>query len=173
MSGTEGPRPGTPVGGTQVYDVDVVAVPAQAWLCLALVDAGADGAALVARLHEIAARAGLLADGPPATRFAPDSGAVPAVATEVAIPVRPFADGSLPTAVEEARGEWIPLHHALQAVHVGRRADSAGAHAAVREACSALGYTPAGPITEICETRGPDGAAAGATTTRVRMPYAR
>ena len=73
----------------------------------------------------------------------------------VCFPVRPAEDGSVPDAVSEARGELVPLHHALQAVHTGPHDAKQDAWRAVDEARAALGYTASGPVTE------------------VRLPYAR
>ncbi len=44
---------------------------------------------------------------------------------------------------------------------------------AVREACDALGYTPAGPVTEVYEVTRADGVPPEQYVTRVQLPYAR
>ena len=85
----------------------------------------------------------------------------------------PCADGYVPDAVGEARGEWLPLHHVLEAVHHGPHDAMDDAWAAVREACAALGYTPAGPVTEVYEVTRSDGVPPDRYVTRVRLPYAR
>ena len=85
----------------------------------------------------------------------------------------PRADGSVPDALGEARGEWIPLHHALEAVHRGPHTGMDDAWAAVREACAAVGYTPSGPVTEVYEVTRADGVPPEDYVTRVRLPYAR
>ena len=56
----------------------------------------------------------------------------------------PTADGSVPDAVGEARGDWIPLHHALRAVYSGPHDAVQDAWRAVDEARAALGYTASG-----------------------------
>ena len=85
----------------------------------------------------------------------------------------PRPDGSVPDAVGDARGEWVPLHHALEAVHRGPHDAMDDAWAAVREACAALGYTPSGPVIEIYEVTRADGVPPEEYVTRVRLPYAR
>ena len=63
---------------------------------------------------------------------------------DVAIAVLPRADGSVPDAVGEARGEWLPLHHVLEAVHRGPHDQMDDAWAAVREACARPGLHAGG-----------------------------
>ena len=109
------------------------------------------------RLRELVAEAGLETAGPMMARFYGDAAPGQDADLDVAIPVVPRADGSVPDAIGEARGEWLPLHHVLEAVHRGPHDQMDDAWAAVREACSALGYAPAGPVTEVYEVTRTDG----------------
>ena len=71
------------------------------------------------RLRALVEDAGLEAAGPMAARFYDDGAEGEDADYDVALPVVPRADGSVPDVVGEARGEWIPLHHVLEAVHTG------------------------------------------------------
>ena len=79
--------------------------------------------------------AGFEAAGPMAARFYDEGAEGEDADYDVALPVVPRADGSVPDVVGEARGEWIPLHHVLEAVHTGPHDRMDDAWAAVREAC--------------------------------------
>ena len=125
------------------------------------------------RLRELVAAAGLETAGPMMARFYADAAPGQDADYDVAIAVLPRADGSVPDAVGEARGEWLPLHHVLEAVHRGPHDQMDDAWAAVREACAALGYAPAGPVTEVYEVTRADGVPPERYVTRVRLPYAR
>ncbi len=167
-----------------VYDVDVVAVAEQAVIVLRGPASRDDIERGAKRLMTLAAEAGLAAAGPPMARFAgrdPDDASADC---DVCLPVQPSADDAVPDRVAEATGEWIPLHHALQAIHTGSRSDAGDAWRALFEACEALGYTPAGPLTEVYlegEADTGDGAGVPGTlvpdarepVTYVRLPYAR
>jgi len=114
------------------------------------------------RLRELLEEAGLEAAGP----MTGDAD------YDVAIAVVPDAAGSVPDAVGEARGGWVPQHHALEAVHRGPHDRMDDAWAAVRRECAALGYAPAGPVTEVYEVTRSDGVPPDRYVTRVRLPYA-
>ncbi len=126
------------------------------------------------RLRELAAEAGLETTGPMMARFYEERRPADGTPTTTSrSPSCPEPDGSVPDAVGEARGEWLPLHHALEAVHRGPHDQMDDAWAAVREACAALGYTPSGPVTEVYEVTRADGVPPEEYVTRVRLPYAR
>ena len=155
-----------------IYDVDIVAVPEQAVLCLRERGPLKDIGRRTSRLRELAAQAGLAPAGAPAARFYGDEeGLEPDY--DVCLPVTPKPDGSVPDHVEEARGELIPLHHVLQATHVGSHDAMQDAWRAVREAGAALGYTQSGPVTEVYVTGAGTGAGSASYVTLVRLPYAR
>ena len=156
-----------------IYDVDIVSVTARPVVSLRRQGPLADIGPSMRRLRELLVEAGLEATGPMMARFY--AGAAPGQEADydVAIAVLPRADGSVPDAVGEARGEWLPLHHVLEAVHRGPHDQMDDAWAAVREACAALGYTPAGPVTEVYEVTRTDGASPEQYVTRVQLPYAR
>jgi effector-binding domain-containing protein len=159
------------------YDVDIVSVPAQPIVSLRRRGPLADIGSAMRRLRELVAEAGLETSGPMMARFyddaAPGRDAGFDADYDVAISVRPRPDGSVPDTVAEARGEWIPLHHVLEAVHRGPHDRMDDAWAAVREACAAVGYSPAGPVTEVYEITRADGVPPEQYLTRVRLPYAR
>ena len=156
-----------------IYDVDIVSVPARPVVSLRRTGPLAGIGAAMRRLRELVAEAGLEADGPMSARFYGDDAGGPDADWDVALAVLPRPDGSVPDAVGEARGEWVPLHHVLEAVHRGPHDQMDDAWAAVREACDALGYAPSGPVTEVYEVTRADGVPPEAYITRVRLPYAR
>jgi effector-binding domain-containing protein len=156
-----------------VYDVDIASVPARPMVSLRRTGPLSGIGDAMRRLRGLLAEAGLTAQGPMCARFYTDDAEGDAVDYEVALAVNPSADGSVPDSVGEARGEWVPLHHVLEAVHRGAHDQMDDAWAAVREACAALGYVPAGPITEVYEVTRSDGVPPDDYVTRVRLPYAR
>ena len=162
-----------PQGGRVIYDVDIVAVPEQAVVSLRRRGPLSEIGARMQRLRDLATSAGLTPAGPMMARFYEDQAARPDLDYDVCLPVRAAADGSVPDAVGEAHGEWIPLHHALQAVHTGPHDDMQDAWRAVDEARAALGYTASGPFTEVYVKGRESGADPAAFVTEVRLPYAR
>lgn len=156
-----------------IYDVDIVSVPAQPVVYLRRHGPLAAIGESMRYLRRVLAEAGLEAAGPMMARFYDDVTPEGNVDYDVALAVHPLADESVPDTVGEARGEWVPLHHALEAVHHGPHDRMDDAWAAVREACDALGYAPAGPVTEIYEVTGRDGVTPESYVTRIRLPYAR
>ena len=156
-----------------IYDVDIVSVPARPMVSLRHTGSLSGIGGTMHRLREILAEAGLEADGPMSARFYSDGADGADADCDVALPVVPRPDGSVPDTVGDARGEWVPLHHALEAVHKGPHDRMDDAWAAVREACAALGYTPSGPVTEVYEVTRADGVPTEEYVTRVRLPYAR
>jgi len=156
-----------------IYEVDVVAVPEQAVVSLRERGPLADLGRRIRRLRELVAQAGLTPAGPPMARFYEDAAADPLLDYDVALPVMLRDDGSVPDKVEEARGELIPLHHALQAVHTGPHDAMGDAWRAVQEAREALGYTPSGPVTEVYVRSRGDAVEPAQFVTEVRLPYAR
>jgi len=156
-----------------IYDVDIVSVPARPVVSLRRTGPLSGIGEAMRRLRELVAQAGLVADGPMSARFYGDGAAGPDADWDVALPVAPLPDGSVPDTVGEARGDWVPLHHVLEAVHRGPHDQMDDAWAAVREACAALGYTPSGPVTEVYEVTRADGVPPEEYVTRVRLPYAR
>jgi effector-binding domain-containing protein len=155
------------------YDVDIASVPARPVVSLRQHGPLADIGSAMRRLRDLVDEAGLQTAGPMMARFYGDAAPGQDADFDVAIPVLPRADGSVPDAVGEARGEWLPLHHVLEAVHRGRHDQMDDAWAAVREACAAVGYAPAGPVTEVYEVTRADGVPPEDYVTRVQLPYAR
>ena len=156
-----------------IYDVDVVAVPEQAVVSVRERGPLTDIGRRLTRLRELAAQAGLTPAGPPMARFYEDDVASPTLDYDVALPVELRSDGSVPDELAEARGELIPMHHALQAVHTGPHDAIEDAWRAVQEAREALGYTPSGPVTEVYVLGRDDGVEPARFVTEVRLPYAR
>jgi effector-binding domain-containing protein len=156
-----------------IYDVDVVAVPAQAVVCLRRHGQLAEIGARMRRLRALVSQAGLVPSGPMMARFYDRDGTRPDLDYDVCLPVLPAADGSVPDALGEAHGEWIPLHHALRAIHTGPRDEMHDAWRAVDDARAALGYTASGPFTEVYVKGRESGARPEAFVTEVRLPYAR
>lgn len=156
-----------------IYDVDIVAVPEQPILSLRERGSLAGIGARMRRLRELAASAGLETTGPMMARFYEEVMPDADVDHDVCIAVRPRADGSVPDVVGEARGEWLPLHHVLEAVHRGPHDERHDVWAALHEARTAVGYAQAGPVTEVYEVSHSDGAQPADYITRVRLPYAR
>jgi effector-binding domain-containing protein len=155
-----------------IHDVDIVAVPEQAVLSLRGRGPLGDIGRRMSRLRELAVQADLTPAGPMAARFYGDEEG-PEQDYDVCLPVKPRVDGSVPDRVEEARGELVPLHHVLQAEHVGPHDSMQDAWRAVREACAAIGYVQSGPMTEVYVSGRVASAGAAAYVTLVRLPYAR
>lgn len=92
---------------------------------------------------------------------------------EIAVPVAPHEDGSLPDTIGEVRIDVIPAHHAFVTTHVGPYTGLRNAYAALTAEMDALGYTLAGPPAEVF-LRGREATSASATSqTKVRLPIAR
>jgi effector-binding domain-containing protein len=156
-----------------IYDVDIVAVPEQAVVCLCRRGPLSEIGARMRRLRELVAQAGLTPTGPMMARFYERDAARPDLDYDVCLPVLPADDGSVPDVVSEAHGVWIPFHHALQAVHTGPHGAMQDAWRAVDEARAALGYTASGPFTEVYISGRESGAEPAGFVTAVRLPYAR
>jgi effector-binding domain-containing protein len=156
-----------------IYDVDIVAVPEQAVISVRARGPLPGMGRRVARLRELVAQAGLTPAGPLMARFYEHDPASPTLDYDVALPVELRSDGSVPDELAEARGELVPLHHALQAVHAGPHDALQGAWRAVQEAREALGYTASGPVTEVYVLGRNDGVEPARFVTEVRLPYAR
>lgn len=154
------------------YDVDVVAVPAQAVIALRARGPLAEIGRRMARLRELVAQAGLTPAGPLAARFY-DAGDAHDQDYDVYVPVEPMPDGSVPDTAGEARGEWVPQHHALQTVHTGPHDAMQDAWAALHEALAALGYTASGPLTEVYVKGREATDDPSRYVTELRLPYAR
>ncbi len=152
------------------YDVDIISVPAQPVVSLRGPAPLSQIGDAMRRLREVLAHAGLEAAGPMTARFY-DAEPGEAGRYEVAVAVRPHDDGSVPDTVGEAHGEWLPSHRALETVHRGPHHAMEDAWTAVLEACSALGLTPAGPMTEVYEVTRADGVPPERYVTRIRLPF--
>lgn len=156
-----------------IYDVDIVAVPEQAVVFLGGPGTLDEIGRRMARLRELVAHAGLTPAGSMSARFYEDDAGDGHTGYDVCLPVEPLPDGTVPDEIEEAHGEWVPLHHVLQAEHVGPHDTMQDAWNAVREACAALGYRPSGPVTEVYVTGAESGARPQEYVTHIRLPYAR
>ena len=156
-----------------VYDVDIVRVPEQALVTLRQRGTIADIGARMAQLRRLVGRAGLTPAGPMMGRFYEADTASPTLDYEVCLPVAPRADGSIPDAIGEARGELVPAHHAMRTAHVGPRDAMDDAVKALREALEAVGYRASGPLTEVYVTTRETAADASRQVTELRLPYAR
>ena len=150
-----------------MYDVDVVRVPEQALVVLPGHGTREDRRREAAYLGELAVAAGLRPTGPAMARLLSTEERGGSVDYEVCLPVAARADGSVPDRVGEARGELIPAHVALHAVHAGPNDSLPDAWAAVEEARAALGYTASAPPTEVYVRDAGD-----ASLTELRLPYA-
>jgi effector-binding domain-containing protein len=156
-----------------IHDVDSACVPARPVVSLRRHGPLADIGASMRRLRELLGGAGLETAGPMMARFYEDATPGEDTDYDVAISVLPRPDGSIPDAVGEASGEWLPLHYVLEAVHRGPHDRMQDAWRAVREACDARGYTPIGPVTEVYEVTRADGVPPEQYVTRVQLPCAR
>ena len=88
-----------------IYDVDIVAVPEQAVVCLRRRGPLSELGARMRRLRELVEQAGPAPASPMMARFYDSDVARPDPDYDVCLPVRPAEDGSVPDAVSEARGE--------------------------------------------------------------------
>lgn len=156
-----------------LYDVEVVAVPAEAVVTLRERGPLCEIGDRVRRLRDIVARAGLSPAGPMMGRFYEDDLSSPDLDYDVCLPVEPGPADSVPDTLEEAQGAWVPLHHALEVVHRGPHDRMEDAVRAVFEALGALGYTRSGPLTTVYEVTDAPGRSPSDYVTRIRLPYAR
>jgi effector-binding domain-containing protein len=156
-----------------VYDVDIARVPEQTLLTLRARGPIAGIGARMARLRELAAQEDLVPSGPMMGRFYDEDVTAPDLDFEICLPVAPRADGSIPDAVAEARGELVPAHHALTTTHVGRRDQMDDAVNALHEALEAVGYRSCGPLTEVYLTTRAAASGPEQDVTELRLPYAR
>jgi len=156
-----------------IYDVDIIAVPEQAVVCLRQREPLSEIGSRMHRLRELIERAQLTPAGPMMARFYDAEAARPDLDYDVCLPVVAAADGSVPDTVEEAHGELVPLHHALLTIHIGPHDAMQDAWRAVDEARVALGYTASGPFTEVYVKGRESGADPAGFVTEVRLPYAR
>jgi effector-binding domain-containing protein len=156
-----------------IYDVDIARVPEQTLLTLRARGPIAGIGARMARLRELATQEDLVPAGPMMGRFYDEDITAPDLDFEICLPVAPRADGSIPDAVAEARGELVPAHHALTTTHVGRRDQMDDAVNALREALEAVGYLSSGPLTEVYLTTHASTPDPEQDVTELRLPYAR
>ena len=154
------------------YDVDIVHVPEQTLFTLRERGPIRDIGARMARLRTLATQAGLVPAGPMMGRFYDDEIAASDLDYEVCLPVQPRADGSIPDAIAEARGELVPAHTALATKHTGRRDQMDDAVRALREAVAAIGYRACGPLTEVYVTNLGSTPDTAMQVTELRIPYA-
>jgi effector-binding domain-containing protein len=155
------------------YAVILVAVPEQAIAGIRERGSAGSLAARERRLRQALERAGVEAAGPLMVRYFDERREDAEMDFEVALPILPGPDGSVPDAIGEARGDLIPAHHAFATEHHGAlQGVSAGFAAIVRE-LDALGYAIAGPATEV-RLRGPrDADDPAGYLTVLRLPIAR
>jgi effector-binding domain-containing protein len=156
-----------------IYDVDIAHVPEQTVVALRQRGPVAAIGARMARLRSLAEEAGLTAAGPMMGRFYEDDATASDVDFEVCLPVEPRADGSIPDAIREARGELVPAHHAFVTTHIGPRDAMDDAVRALREALDAVGYRACGPLTEVYMTTRESAPDPSRQITELRLPYAR
>jgi effector-binding domain-containing protein len=120
-----------------IPDVDIVSAPSQAVASLRCAEPLSRIGDAMRRLRSLLTEAGLKAAGPLTARCRGEAGPEQVADHEAAVSVAPRTDGSIPDAVGEARGEWVPAHQALEAVHHGRHDDMDDAWTAVRQARAA------------------------------------
>ena len=155
------------------YAVDLVAVPEQA---IAGVRERCPVGALdqlVRRLRWAVSEAGLQPAGPVMARYFEEWREDGDVDCEVAVPVLPGPDGSVPDRIGEAHGDLIPAHHAFATVHHGPYAGLQAAFAALARELETLGYVAAGPATAVYIRSREDTTDPSGYVTVLRQPYAR
>ena len=155
-----------------IYDVDIARVPEQTVATLRVQGSPDTIGVRKGHLRELVSAAGLTPAGPMMGRF---YGGVDGAGDdfEVCLPVEPDADGSVPDAIGEARGELVPAHHAFVTTHVGPRDAIGGAVRALFEALDAVGYRACGPLTEVYVTTRESAPDPERHVTELRLPYAR
>jgi effector-binding domain-containing protein len=92
---------------------------------------------------------------------------------EVAVPVLPDHDGSVPDRIGEAHGDLIPAHHAFATAHHGPYDGLQAAFATLARELETLGYVAAGPATAVYIRGREDTADPSDYVTVLRQPYAR
>ena len=131
------------------YTVNLIAVPEQA---IAYIRERGPISALAARVHRLRlalAEAGAEAAGPVMARYFEQKVEDGDIDYEVAVPILPRPDGSVPDRIGEARGDVIPAHHAFTTEHRGPHDQMHTGYTALTEELNAIGYAIAGPTTEV------------------------
>ena len=155
------------------YAVDLAAVPEQA--IAGIRERGPVDSLIsrVQRLRRALEKAGLQPAGPVMARYFEEWREDGDVDYEVAVPVLPGPDGSVPDRIGEARGDFIPAHHAFATAHHGPYNGLQAAFAALAQELETLGYVAAGPATAVY-LRGREHAKDPSNyVTVLRLPYAR
>jgi effector-binding domain-containing protein len=162
-----------PLRETMIHDVDIRPVPEQFVAVARGPGATADIWPRIRAVQRAIGDAGLAVAGPPMARFWDWDAGLGRGDFDAAIPLAPAPDGSAPDAVAEYRVDFIPHHHALTATLQGPLSGIATVYLALDEAAGALGYTLAGPRSEVYVI-GPDEVDDQQEyVTEVRFPYAR
>jgi effector-binding domain-containing protein len=154
------------------YEVEKVAVPEQALAVLGGRGRMAEIGDRMRRLRRTLTDAGMASPGPWIGRFYEDTQTGDELDYEVCLPIE-APDGVVPDRIGDAAGEIVPAHHALSTRHVGSRDEMDDAVSALHEAMDALGYRPAGPLTEVYVAGAAEGLEPSAFVTELRLPYAR
>ena len=156
------------------YDVDIVSVPARPVVSLRRRGPLADIGSAMRRLRELVAEAGLETAGPMMARFYDD-----------AAPGRRTPTSTSPSPSSRAPTAPSPTRSARRAASGSRSTTSSRPCTAARTTrwttpgrpcarrAAAVGYTPAGPVTEVYEVTRADGVPPEQYVTRVQLPYAR
>ena len=155
------------------YAVNLVALPEQA---IASIRERGPLSAMAARVHRLRAAlagAGVQATGPLMARYFGQRSADGDMDFEVAVPILPGPDGSVPDRIGAAHGDLIPAHHAMVVRHRGPYGTLGEAHAALAAELDAVGYRLAGPITEVFLEGPAEGRRSADYLTEVRYPFAR
>ena len=155
------------------YAVNLVALPEQA---IASIRERGPLSAMAARVHRLRAAlagAGVQATGPLMARYFGQRSADGDMDFEVAVPILPGPDGSVPDRIGAAHGDLIPAHHAFVTEHRGPHDGLNMGYTSLMEELNAVGYAVAGPATEVYWT-GPDASDDPAQyVTELRIPIAR
>lgn len=155
------------------YSIRLTAIPEQAIAYIRERGPLSDLPAHMERLMNVVRAAGMERVGPVMARYFSDRSKIDDLDYEVAVPILPRADGSVPDAVGEARTAFVPAHHAFVTQHGGPHHEAHMGYTALTEELNAIGYAIAGPATEVYEKGPLDCDDPSCYVTELRLPIAR
>jgi effector-binding domain-containing protein len=155
------------------YEVELTKIPEQIVACYGGRGPMRDLRERESRLTAALAGAGVTPEGPLMARFF-DQDYDPADTNYEVCLARPADEGdALPDRIADVRTAIIPAHHALLVRHQGPYSTLGDAHEALKRELDAVGYTLAGPVTEIFVVGPQEGREPADYLTELRYPIAR
>lgn len=159
------------------YEIEIVAIPEQALVCLRGRGPLTEISQRAQRLSAVLAAAGLSPTGPLQARFYDEIVDRRDADFEVCLPIAVDENGWVPDSIGEATVTLTPAHHVMATTQHGHGRgpfeDSGDARQAIRDELAAVGYAISGPASETYVSGLPEETAAADCLTVVSYPYAR